>query len=127
MMSMVTTIGTSAVNPTELNSLQNEKVLGKDLLSNIDSFMPDRQIAALADDEPIFWDILNGSTITYNPMVLFVNYYYWDNLPFYEDAQEYVFEMYANESVIFNSSNPYSTYNEYYWYLGFDCTINQIL
>ncbi|MFW9923398.1 MAG: hypothetical protein ACFFDW_08965 [Candidatus Thorarchaeota archaeon] len=77
------------------------------------------------EDEPIFWDLENGSIINYNPVVLFVNYYYWDNLDFYNSSEEYVFEMYANESVIFDFSYEYSRYNQYFWELGYDWNVSE--
>jgi len=105
------------------SEIQGKKISGTNLfkLYNCVEFKPDTSIL---DSEPIFWDISNGSEIIYNPMVLYVNYFYWDALPFYDDNEEYVFEMYANESTIFNSSYPYSKYNEYFWWLGYDWNIS---
>ncbi|NHK32706.1 MAG: hypothetical protein FK730_15255 [Asgard group archaeon] len=110
-------------NPHANNLLLGKGILGKDLLESndhIDSKVQDMP----EDEEPIFWDLDDGDIIIYNPVVLFVNYYYWDNLPFYNNTEEYVFEMYANESTIFDESNPYSRYNQYYWYLGYDWNIS---
>lgn len=107
-----------------LIEIQGKKILGEDLFGEYFSDQIKPKAIINADDEPIFWDVFNGSEIIYNPVVLFVNYYYWDALPFYDDNEEYVFEMYANESTIFNSSYIYSRYNEYYWWLGYDWNVS---
>ncbi len=106
-----------------INEIQGKKIQGANLLGHYfcNKIKPDTSIIV---SEPIFWEISNGSELIYNPVVLYVNYYYWDELSFYDDNEEYIFEMYANESTIFNSSYPYSKYNEYYWWLGYDWNIS---
>jgi len=98
---------------------------GKNLFERFfGQFEGKREQHAVASEEPIFWDLNDGANITYNPVTLFVNYFYWDALPFYSDEEEYLFEMYANETTIFNSSYQYAKYNQYYWNLGFDWNIS---
>ncbi|NHJ48195.1 MAG: hypothetical protein FK733_10450 [Asgard group archaeon] len=113
--------------PSEFDNslLFHNGILGKNLVKNNSadsSEIVDELV--IQDEEPIFWDLDNGANITYNPVVLFVNYYYWDDLPFYDSEEEYIFEMHADEDVIFNLSYDYSKYNEFYWYLGYDWNIS---
>ncbi|MCF2142979.1 MAG: hypothetical protein K9W42_04700 [Candidatus Heimdallarchaeota archaeon] len=88
---------------------------------------PEGDFITSASEEPIFWDLPDGANISYNPVVLFVNYHYWDSLPFYSDEEEYIFEMYANETTIFNSSYEFAKYNQYYWNLGYDWNVSHYL
>ena len=101
-----------------MNELYSRKILGEDLFGQYFGNRIKPRPMIEADDEPIFWDVFNGSVIIYNPFVLYVNFFYWDDLHFYDENEEYVFEMFANESTIFNSSYLYSQYNAYYWWLG---------
>lgn len=112
----------SGFNPQTNNLLLRKGILGRDLLKSKD-FIEQEELFTRLKEESIFWDLDDGDNIVYNPVVLFANHDYWDYLPFYNDQEEYVFEMLANESVIFNDSYPYSRYNQYYKYLGYNWNI----
>lgn len=109
-----------------IDSIINRKISGKELLQDFPQKISNEnfQYISIEEDEPIFWDLENGSVINYNPVVLFVNYYYWDYLSFYNSSEEYIFEMYANGSIIFDSNYSYAKYNEFYWDLGYDWNIS---
>lgn len=112
-------VDTNVITFTDLNAM---KLSGKNLLNKFDCEMKESNFIA---DKPIFWNINDGDSIDYNPISLFVNHNYWDDLSFYNSSEEYIFEMFANESVIFNSSYEYSQYNAYFWEIGYDWNISQ--
>jgi len=53
-----------------MNELYGKRILGEDLFGQYfcNQIKPSPTIDA--DDEPIFWDVFNGSEIIYNPVVL---------------------------------------------------------
>ncbi len=98
------------------------KLTGREPLNKFEYEIKESDLVA---DDPIFKNVADGDIIDYNPVSLFVNHYYWDGLPFYDSNEEYTFEMFANENVIFNSSYEYSQYNAYFWEKGYDWNISQ--
>ncbi len=105
-----------------INDLKATKLTGRELLNKFGYEIKESDLVA---DDPIFKNVADGDIIDYNPVSLFVNHYYWDGLPFYDSNEEYIFEMFVNENVIFNSSYEYSQYNAYFWEIGYDWNISQ--
>ena len=102
---------------------------GKELLrrSGITSCEPSGTeiIAAANESASLFWDLGDGDVIDYNPVVLSVNHNYWDYLDFYDENEDYIFEMYANNEPIFDASYAYANYDDY-WYYAYDWNISSI-
>lgn len=109
-------------NAITFNDLNEIKLTGREL---VNKFECENRESNFVADRPIFWNIDDGDIIDYNPVSLFVNHNYWDDLSFYDSNEEYIFEMFVNESAIFNSSYEYSPYNTYFWEIGYDWNVSQ--
>ena len=111
----------SSIKGMSIDELQTKRLSGCELL---DKYNCENSESTFIADRPLFWNIDDGDVIDYNPVSLFVNHYYWDNLSFYDSTEEYIFEMYANDTTIFNSSYVYAQYNSFFWEIGYDWNIS---
>ena len=64
--------------PSEFDNslILNNGILGKNLVKEKNANSEVLANFTTDNEEPIFWDLDNGANITYNPIVLFVNYYF---------------------------------------------------
>jgi hypothetical protein len=72
----------------------------------------------------IFWDLSNNATIDYNPVVLYINHFYWENLTIFSYEREYIITISANDTLLYQSNYEYSNYS-LYRYFAYDWNISQ--
>ncbi len=109
------------VHAKTFNDLNASELTGREIINKFDD---GNSFSSFVTDKPIFWNIKDGDIIDYSPVSLYVNHNYWDELSFYDSNEEYIFEMFVNESTIFNSSYEYSQYNAYFWEIGYDWNVS---